>query len=446
MPAEQNLPVPPAAGASLDDWLHYLEAIHPTEIELGLDRVLIVLRRLFRNRPSARIITVAGTNGKGSTVAALEALLLAAGQSVGSYTSPHLERYNERVRINGQDVDDVALVSAFETIEAARGQTSLTYFEFGTLAAFLVMAQAGVSNWVLEVGLGGRLDAVNVLDADLAVITSIDLDHTAWLGNDRNAIGFEKAGILRPGQLAIYADEDPPASVLQQAAAQKVTLLRPGHGYQLQRLGEHWRVSTDVPVRVFELPLDGLPIHSLAAAAVAAGLLELELDDAAVSEVLSAVVLAGRFERLVAAPQIAIAAGRSEKLPAVYADVGHNPHAARWLASRLAAMCKPGQRIFAVYAGLSDKDSAGVVAALAEVVDQWVICGLAVPRGLSAEALAGRLADLPDVSRNAITSMSVDEGLAVAVKQAAPDDMVLVFGSFFTVAEARRIMAVRAPA
>ena len=172
----------PAAGASVDEWLQFLEAIHPTEIDLGLDRVLVVLRRLFPRKPNARIITVAGTNGKGTTVATLERILLAAGRRTGAYTSPHLQRYNERVRLEGQDIDDAALVRAFEKVETARGNISLTYFEFGTLAAFVAFSEAGVQDWILEVGLGGRLDAVNVLDADYAIITAIDIDHIGFLG------------------------------------------------------------------------------------------------------------------------------------------------------------------------------------------------------------------------------------------------------------------------
>ena len=234
----QNSPVArgnavPGDKATLDQWLGYLESIHPSEIDLGLDRVLLVLRRLFRRNPAGRIITIAGTNGKGSSVAALEKLLMASGRSTGAYTSPHLQHYNERVRINGADVSDDQLVRAFSRVEEARRDTTLTYFEFGTLAAFVLFQEADVEDWVLEVGLGGRLDAVNVLDPELAIITSVDIDHVAFLGDNREVIGFEKAGILRPGIPAVYADIDPPESVLQQAVAQKVQLERPGETYQL---------------------------------------------------------------------------------------------------------------------------------------------------------------------------------------------------------------------
>lgn len=421
---DEGAPVPPGPGATLDQWLSYLESIHPVEMELGLDRVLLVLRRLMRSRPRARVITVAGTNGKGSTVAALEALLLASGETVGCYTSPHLLVYNERVRIGGRNASDGALVRAFEQVEAARGNTTLTYFEFGTLAAFLVMAEAGVDNMVVEVGLGGRLDAVNVLDADLAVITSVDLDHTAWLGEDREAIGFEKAGILRPGQTAIFADLDPPASVLQQADAQRVRLLRPGAGYVVRHEGRTVAVETESGHQV-SLPEDRLPLNSLAAAVVAAIELDLKLDDGQMGEVLTGVSLAGRFEPV-------------RRSPDVFLDVGHNPHAAQWLSRRLAFLRRNCgyARVMVVYAGLDDKDSGGVARALASSVDQWFLAGLDVPRGLTASALEQRLGPvLP--ARRVSAFATVRKAIAKALEEARADDLLLVFGSFHTVAEGR---------
>lgn len=417
--------IAPAPEAGLSDWLHYLELIHPSEIDLGLDRVLLVLRRLMPTRPRGRVITVGGTNGKGSTVAALEALLLAAGQTVGCYNSPHLVHYNERVRINGANTSDEALVNAFSRVEAARGTTTLTYFEFGTLAAFLVMAEAGVDNLVLEVGLGGRLDAVNVLDAELAIITSVDLDHTAWLGNDRNTIGFEKAGILRHGQTAIYADLDPPPSVVQQARAQNVRMLRPGQGYELQPQAASVDLVTASGHRV-ALPVDRLPLNSLAAAAVAVLELGLPLEDPRIGEVLAGVTLAGRFEPVGHAPD-------------VFLDVGHNPHAAQWLASRLMALRQGGryQRVLAVYAGLTDKDSAGVARSLLSVVDHWYLAGLDVPRGLSAPQLEARLREA--VPAGDITALKgVPGAIEAACREACGKDLILVFGSFFTVVEGKR--------
>lgn len=423
-PAETSSLSAPAAGASLDAWLAYLEALHPTEIDLGLDRVLIVFRKLFPRTPDARIVTVAGTNGKGSTVACLESLLLTAGHSVGAYTSPHLNLYNERVRINGADVSSAALVRAFERIEAARGSVSLTYFEFGTLAAFLVMAEAELDTWILEVGLGGRLDAVNVLDADLAILTSVDLDHTAWLGPDRESIGFEKAGILRAGRPAIYADVDPPGSVLQQARAQGVTLQRLGEDYQALENEQGITLTLPRLGRSLHLPSSPLPVQSVAAGVVAAIMLAPALSSTAITMAISGLSVPGRFERL-------------RQRPDVYVDVGHNPHAARWLYARLARVkAASGGRIWAVYGCLADKDSVGVVDAMTDVVDHWMLCGLGVPRGLSATALSERLARLWCDGGPAVSD-TVTSGLEQVLSMAAVEDHIIVFGSFYTVAQAR---------
>lgn len=415
----------PAPGASVDQWLHWLEAIHPTEIDLGLDRVLVVLRRLFPRKPDARIITVAGTNGKGTTVATLEHLLRLGGRTTGAYTSPHLQRYNERVRLNGVDITDAELVSAFEKVEAARRSVSLTYFEFGTLAAFVAFERAGVQDWVLEVGLGGRLDAVNVMDADYAVITSIDIDHIGFLGDNREVIGFEKAGILRRGITAVCADPAPPSSVLQQAAAQKVDLLLTGRDYQIETA----RDGVETVDLILEgcriaLPAGPLPVESVAAAVVLATRLLPGVDADVLSQGARSVRVPGRFEQLA-------------RSPAVIVDVGHNPHAAQWLAARLSVLKRrDGGRVVGVYGALADKDVEGVVAAMVPVVDSWHLAGLAVPRGLSAEALRARAGGLSGVRAHA----TVTDALSVAMAQATPEDCIVVFGSFFTVAEARQML------
>ncbi|MFN2360239.1 MAG: bifunctional tetrahydrofolate synthase/dihydrofolate synthase [Marinobacter sp.] len=430
-PVARHTPVP-GVDSTLEQWLGYLESIHPSEIDLGLDRVLLVLRRLFRSNPTARIVTIGGTNGKGSAVAALETLLLKAGRTTGAYTSPHLQRYNERVRINGSDVADADLVRAFERVEAARGNTTLTYFEFGTLAAFVLFQEAGVEDWVLEVGLGGRLDAVNVLDPDLAIITSVDIDHVAYLGDNREVIGFEKAGILRPGINAIYADMDPPASVLQQVSAQKVRLERPGQTYQLLPAADHGATSGTYTLRQacygdeVTIPDTGLPVHSLAAAVVAIRQLEPGLALAAIEQVLGELTLPGRYEIL-------------QPSPRVIADVGHNPHAAAWLANRIARQRDPGGRVIAVYAALADKDVEGVAGVMRPVVDQWYLAALDVPRGLTGEELASRLAGNVEVSA-AARALSVEQALEQALEEAAKEDLIIVFGSFYTVAAARKAL------
>lgn len=434
MPPSSNTdgkpPVAPGANATPDQWLSYLESIHPSEIDLGLDRVLLVLRRLFPRKPSARIITVAGTNGKGSAVAAIEALLRAAGRTTGAYTSPHLHRYNERVRINGVDISDEALVRAFEAVETARGRTTLTYFEFGTLAAFVAFAEAGVEDWVLEVGLGGRLDAVNVLDADFAVLTSVDIDHVAFLGSDREVIGFEKAGVLRPRIPAVYADEDAPRSVLQQVSAQKVTLALYGRDYQLRlpevgAVGESAKVHLDYRGETILFPSGPLPVKSVAAAVVAIRTLAPELSITRIESTLRGLSVPGRFEQLA-------------DNPATLVDVGHNPHAATWLADRLASMRVSGQRVVAVYAALGDKDVEGVARAMIPVVDEWFLAPLPVPRGLDVETLVER------VRSAGVARFTRCESVAAALKMAREvaghAGLVIVFGSFFTVAEARDVL------
>lgn len=420
-------PKAPGADATLQQWLSWLESIHPTEIDLGLDRVLVVLRRLFRKNPAARVITVAGTNGKGSTVATLETLLQASGRRTGAYTSPHLQNYNERIRIDGKDVDDATLISAFEKVESARGFVTLTYFEFGTLAALVVLAESGVQDWILEVGLGGRLDAVNVIDADLAIITSVDIDHVAFLGDNREVIGFEKAGILRPGIPAIVADIDPPSSVLQQAAAQKVALVRAGQDYTIREtLAGNGEASATLHYQgqAISLPTGPLPVQSVAAAVMAMRTLDPDMSISVLENALAQVNVPGRFERL-------------ERSPDMYVDVGHNPHAANWLSARLKALKVGGRKIHAVYAALMDKDVEGVAQAMAPVVDSWHLAGLDVPRGLGAEALRAKLAtcNLEQVS----VHESVANAVAAAKAGAASNDILIVFGSFFTVAEARTL-------
>ncbi|MFE8069750.1 bifunctional tetrahydrofolate synthase/dihydrofolate synthase [Marinobacteraceae bacterium S3BR75-40.1] len=418
---------PPKSNASLDEWLSYLESLHPKTMDLGLDRVLLVLRRLFPRRPDARIITIAGTNGKGSTAAALESLLRARGRTTGLYTSPHILAYNERARINGQAVGDAALIDAFQRIEAARGNVSLTYFEFGTLAAFLLFADSNVDDWVLEVGLGGRLDAVNSLDPDLAIITSVAIDHSDWLGNDRVTIGFEKAGILRPGITALYGEADAPSSVLQQALAQKVQLYRAGQQYDAVNEGDgrariryQWKGES----RELKLPVPALPLPSVASAIQALALLGEDPQSVDIMAALKFAPLQGRFEIVRDAPRVIL-------------DVGHNPHAAGWLAGRLQDEACQG-RTFAVYAGLADKDTVGVFQALSPVIDRWLPALLSEPRALERAALRERLesAGLGDSP----VYDTVAAALSAALEGAAAEDRVIVLGSFYTVAEAKRAL------
>jgi dihydrofolate synthase/folylpolyglutamate synthase len=408
---------------NLPEWLDYQQTVHPRDIVLGLDRVAEVSRRLGLGRPGRRVITVAGTNGKGSTVAFIEAIARAAGLRVGAFTSPHLLRYNERIRIDGQDADDAALVAAFERIEAARGEVALTYFEFGTLAALVLMQDAGLDLAILEVGLGGRLDAVNIVDPDVAVITTVDLDHQEYLGHDREAIGAEKAGILRAGKPCVLGEKDPPSSVLRRAYAIGAFAIRGFSDYLVDELEDGWRWRE--PGYEIELPHPGLeaPAQRANAAAAIAALraLDLEIPDQAIREGVRSARAPGRLQRLPGAPERVL-------------DVAHNPQGARQLAAWLAANPRP---TVAVFSALADKDLAGIVAPVAPYVKAWHLGPItdAGPRGLAVDELARRLAEeLPAGILHPHRCLA--DALAAAKRDIGPDGRVLVFGSFHTVAEA----------
>ncbi len=409
---------------TLPEWLAYIERQHPQDIAMGLERVRAVAARMRLTRPARHVITVGGTNGKGSTVAFVEAIARAAGWRVGSYTSPHLLRYNERVRIDGEEASDADLVSAFAAVEAARGDTALTYFEYGTLAALWLFQQAKLELAVLEVGLGGRLDAVNLVDADVAVITTVDIDHTDWLGSDREAIGTEKAGIARPWKPLVLGEIDPPSSVLRRAYAIGANALRAGSDFFHEPIdAERWRwrdVGTEL-----QLPLPQLraPVQRANAATAIAALraLRRSLPRHAYAEGIAAARLRGRLQPCV------------RDGVEVLVDVGHNPQAARELAAALQAQPVAG-RTHAVFAALADKDAAGVVAALAAQVDAWHLAGLGGSRGQSGAQLRARLADT--AAAEADLAESVAQALQSALAQARPGDRVLVFGSFHTAGEA----------
>jgi dihydrofolate synthase/folylpolyglutamate synthase len=408
-------------------WLAYIEQQHPQAIALGLDRVERV-RDAMGLAPSVPIITVAGTNGKGSTCAMLEGILSAAGYRVGLYTSPHLLRYNERVRIAGKEADEAALAAAFARVEAARtgkaGDTRLTYFEFGTLAAVDLYLRGGVDVMVLEVGMGGRLDAVNAFDADCAVITSIGIDHVDYLGTTREAIGHEKAGIFRSGKAAVVADPAPPNSVLAHAQATGARLHLIGRDFGYQIVGEQWlywgmagkREDLDYPALPGKIQLQNA---SAALAALDALHQSLPLTPQSVRRGLAELSLRGRFQ-LLPGP------------PAVVLDVGHNPHAVEVLAENLSA-AGAYARTWAVFGMLRDKDIEGVARLLAPQVDQWLACTLPPPRGAKAVELVQAL------RRAGVSAVREFENpasaYAAALDESEESDRILVFGSFQTVAE-----------
>jgi dihydrofolate synthase/folylpolyglutamate synthase len=415
----------------VDAWLQGQAGLNPRDIELGLERMRQVWERLGRPQPAPLVITVGGTNGKGSCVALLEAILTAAGYRVGCYTSPHLQRYAERVRIAGVPVADQPMLAALQHTADARAGTPLTYFELGTLAALQLFAAAALDVAILEVGLGGRLDAVNLVDADAALVSSIALDHQDWLGPDREAIGREKAGIFRAGRPAVCADPDPPQSLLAYASEVGAELRVQGRDFAAERSGEqwHWRSATR---RRLALPLPALRgPHQLRNAAAVLAVLDalaarLPVDQGAVREGLLAARLPGRF-------QVEAVDGTTWVL-----DVAHNPEAAAALRENLGAQFVAG-RTLAVLGMLRDKDVGGVVAPLLDQVDEWHLAGLDDPRGLSAAALAERLERARAAERGAAPVMlHPDPASALEAVRAATAaaDRVLVFGSFVTVGAA----------
>ncbi len=419
---------------SLHEWLSWQQSLNPKEIDLGLERVARVLNQAgHKDHFDCPLITVAGTNGKGSVVAFLEAIARAAGYNTCSYTSPHILRYNERIRIDGIEIDDDSLCKAFERIDQARGNVQLTYFEFGTLAAIDLFISAKPDLVILEVGLGGRLDAVNIMQPDVAVITTIDIDHTDWLGNDREAIGLEKAGIFRAGCPAICGDSKPPRSLLEQAANLQVDLKRIGKHYRVEHRQAGWSLL-DETTRLHDLPVPALAGEfqlSNAATAIMAlkSLPGLDPGVEAIKQGLQHVHLAGRFQLI-------------RQQPAVILDVAHNPQAARSLLSQLKAHDCSGST-HAVVAMLADKPVANVIALVSSAIDYWYTAGLeSVPRGLSAADMAAAVEQhSSDVKLSAAATVAGACELALAT--AGINDRIIIFGSFYTVAEATQFLALQ---
>jgi dihydrofolate synthase/folylpolyglutamate synthase len=421
--------------SAISHWLAFIEAQHAKSIDMGLERVREVAQRMGLNRPARHVITVGGTNGKGSTVAFIDAIARANDWKVGAYTSPHLLRYNERVRIEGREADDAALVQAFEAVEAARRDVPLTYFEFGTLAALWLFQRSALDLAILEVGLGGRLDAVNLVDPDVAVITTVDLDHQDWLGNDREAIGFEKAGIARAWKPLVLGEDDPPASVLRHAYAIGASAIRAGCDFFVvppapDSNAWRWRevgFELELPLPQLAAPVQ---LRNAATAIAALRALDAQVEDAAFAQGVSGARMPGRLQRF------------ERDGVAVLVDVGHNPQAAAVLADALRNDPLAG-RTFAVYAALADKDHRGVVQALAERIDGWLLAGTEETgaRGLSGAALTQRLTGT--AAEPARAHADVHSALQAALAQARPGDRILVFGSFHAAAQA--LQALNAP-
>jgi len=415
--------LPPRFGC-LGDWLAWQESLHVREIELGLDRVRAVAERMGIGRPGYATVTVGGTNGKGSSVAMLDAILGAAGYRVGRYTSPHLVRYNERIRIGGDAVADDAICASFDRIDQARGDISLTYFEFGTLAALDIFFRSGIDVAILEVGMGGRLDAVNIIDADVALVATVDIDHVEWLGTDREAIGWEKAGIFRSARPAVCSDPQPPQSLRRHAGqiGSRLLLLGREYGYEMAAAGWSWwsdRQRFDVlprPRLIGDFQLQN-------AAGVLMALQELAsrcpVTRGAIEQGLRTVTLSGRFQ-VFSGPPVWIL------------DVAHNPQSAHVLAETLRARPAAGRTLF-MTGMLRDKDIGGVFRAMSGLADEWHLVTLAGRRGATAAQLADHLRQLPEEVPMTLHA-TVDAAFAMLGATAGSNDRILVFGSFLTVA------------
>lgn len=423
----------PARFQTLAEWLQWQEGLHYPAIALGLDRCRSVAQNLGLLPAPFTVLTVGGTNGKGSSTTLLDMILRQAGYQVGKYTSPHLLRYSERICINGTEVTDTGLCRAFDQVDRARGEVTLTFFEFGTLAALLLFREAGIEVAVMEVGLGGRLDAVNILDADAALITTVDLDHENWLGPDRGSIGAEKAGIFRPGRPAVCADPDPPASIAEQARLTGANLYQIDRDFRFADRGSVWDWSCE------QRAAGGLPRPDTNHASQmqnAAGVLmvlqavadKCPVNDAAIHGGLGEFSIPGRFQ-IVPGP-----------IPIVL-DVAHNPQAARALAANLARVpCRGVTRV--VLGMLRDKSHAGFVGALTSVSGSWYVSSLGGERGFAGEALA-RVVQSSSNGATVALHADVPAALSAALAASTPADRVVVTGSFITVGTAMAMLNIK---
>lgn len=440
----------------LSEWLCYLETLHNTEIDLGLSRIGQVAKRLEINFDFARVITVAGTNGKGTTCAFLENALLEEsldGQAltVAVYSSPHIERFNERLRIGKVDVEDQYFINAFEKIELARAEISLSYYEFTTLAAFIILMELKPNVIILEVGLGGRLDATNIIDADVAVVTSIDLDHQAFLGNDRETIGFEKAGIFRANQHIIIGDTQAPKSVVNYAKEVNRSVAESLNNEAIDKIKirerdftiveqdtdralglwqwHHTNINGDDTV-VKYLTRTHIPRDNVATALMVLKQLGITLTEGKINELIAKTRVAGRTELFL---------DNKEGHCDVILDVGHNPHAGRYLAKTLVDLKQKNKyrKVIGVVAMLADKDIKNTLEPLKTVIDEWNLAQLTVPRAASVELMIEALS-CPINSINCFDNIS--QAFRIANKKAESTDLILVFGSFYTVAEIRRLL------
>jgi len=409
---QQNINKP----LTLDEWLFYLESLHPKNIELGLDRVSKVYQQLALDFRHTQVVMVAGTNGKGTTCAMVEQGLLLSGKTTAVYSSPHILDYRERVRINDQMLPAEHHCAAFAAVDQARGDIPLTYFEFGTLAGLYLIAKQGVDVALLEVGLGGRLDAINVVDADLAVITTIDLDHQDWLGDTREKIALEKAGIMRTNGQAIVGDFEPPVTLIDKVAELGVNALWQGKDFKLQATAEGFDWQGHKTYKA--LPQPAIPAQNMSTALAILEWLGLAFSQTQLEMLIHRVKVPGRYQLIQSNPDVIL-------------DVAHNPQAASYLAQKL-KQHQPGYHgIKFVLAMLGDKDMQQSLLPFVEFDAEWYVADLHVPRGAKAAQL------LPHLPSGQTTQVfeHVNQAFDCAIKDAQGGDLVVVFGSFYTVAE-----------
>ena len=409
---------------TLADWLAWIAHIHPSEIALGLLRVKAVAKAMGLGQPSCPVIIVGGTNGKGSCVAALEKVYLSSGFQTGVFTSPILFRHNEMVRLNGQEAEDELFVRAYQKIEAARKNISLTPFEYHTLAAFSILSQHALDVWILEVGLGGRLDAVNIMDASVALITSIGIDHVAYLGETRELIGFEKAGIFRPKAPIVCGDPEPPTSLRKQAEKMGAPFYQQGKDFTYALSEESWSWRSQETCYQ-HLPYSQLYLQNLSSALMVVALLQtrLPVTEKVIQDSIQSVYLPGRMEKCFA-PQLHIF------------DVAHNPHAVTLLAELLAKLPSKG-KTYAVFSMLSDKDLVGSIEAIKGAIGEWYVAPLEVARGATQALLK---AAFEKVALKPHFFKTLTKAYEAAKSQAQSTDRIIIFGSFHTVAAVKLLL------
>jgi len=407
---------------NLNEWLSYLEQLHPTEIELGLTRIGKVATDLNVINFDAKVITVAGTNGKGTTCAFLEEILLQAGYKVGVYSSPHIQRYTERLRINKQEMAEQLHCDAFQEIEAIRGETSLSYFEYVTLGCLHILKQQQCDFILLEVGLGGRLDATNIVESDVSVVTTIGIDHIDWLGDDREKIGFEKAGVFRANKPVVCGELDPPKSLQKHAQSIKSDIRYAGKEFTAVNLQTTWSWSGKSTIN--NLPQTLMPQQNASTALAVIEALELQLPEALLVNAIGQAQLAGRLQKV-----------NFQTTIDTYLDVAHNPQSAAYLASQIKHLRRHNGRVLSIVGMLEDKDLTGTFSVINNQIDQYNLISLNCYRGASQQTLLSHYQASKDQTADVHCFDNISSAYQNVLYQACETDIIVVFGSFYTVSD-----------